>query len=362
MLRGFLPTQDPLDRLPSSHECWDETAAALPDLYRSLRLRRAIDVLPRLPAAAPSLPDSALQRAATVLGLLAHAYHRVEPMRPVARTPDVLRAPWAEVCARLGRPAPALTYSDLIVTNWRRAPAAALTVEHLDLLVPTVDNDEERRFYLTQVEMLARAAPLVGVAVRAQEAVLRDDPQALVDELHLAADCLDELTSVALPTIDPNPLSPTHVDPVVWAKTVAPLAVPVEPGGPGPSGTSSPLFHLMDVLLGRSRHDSQLGDEAQRLQASSPQHWRAFLSAVGEVPVPAYALERGEPRAVAALREVLDRYAGDGGLLGRHRLKLYGYIGLAFKLGRSVTIGGFSGLFRDRTWDEVDDQVDASRV
>jgi len=37
------------------------------------------------------------------------------------------------------------------------------------LLVPTVDNPEERIFYLTQVEIMARCTPLVGAVVRAQE-------------------------------------------------------------------------------------------------------------------------------------------------------------------------------------------------
>lgn len=360
---GFLPTSDPLDRLPPSYRCWDEAAAALPDLYHSLRLRRELDALPRLSGQVAYLPDAGLQRAATVLGILVHAYHRVQPLRPVTAAPEALRVPWTEVCARLGRPSPALTYSDLIVTNWRRTtPAAPLTVEHLRLLVPTVDNDEERRFYLTQVEMLAHAAPLVGVALRAQAAVARDDPDALAGELRAAGDCLDVVATVGLPLIDPNPRSSSHVDPVVWAKTVAPLAVPVEAGGPGPSGTSSPLFHLMDVLLGRTRHGSLLGKEARQLRAGYPAHWKAFLTAVGEPSIPAYVLARGDREAAAALCELLDRYAGSSGLLGRHQLKIYGYIELAFKLGRNITIGGFTGLFRDRTWDEVDKQVAASRA
>lgn len=361
--RGFLPAVDPPARLPGSHRAWDELAADLPTLYRSLRLRAAVDTLPALPADPDALPDTALQRAATVLGIVAHAYHRVQPLRPVGATPAVLRLPWAEVCRRLGRPAPALTYADLIVANWRRSrPRADLTVEDLRLLVPTVDNDEERRFYLTQVEMLARSAPLVTAAVRAQEAVLADDPAALTDELHAVTDCLDVLTTAVLPKIDPNPWGRSHVDPVVWAKTVAPLAVPVEPGGPGPSGTSSPLFHLVDVLLGRSQYATVLGDEARRLREVYPPHWRDFLSAVAAVPVTDYVVRRGHRPLEAALRELVTRYVDDAGLLGRHRLKVYGYLELAFKLGRSVTIGGFSGLFRDRTWDEVDEAIAASRA
>ena len=35
-------------------------------------------------------------------------------------------------------------------------------------------------------------------------------------------------------------------------------------------------------------------------------------------------------------------------------MKVYGYLELAFKVGRALTIGGFSGAFTRRTWDEVD--------
>src|SRR5690606_31251471 len=55
-------------------------------------------------------------------------------------------------------------------------------------------------------------------------------------------------------------------------------------------------------------------------------------------------------------------YAGENGFLGRHRMKVYGYLEIAFKVGRSVTIGGFAGIFRDRTWDEVDTELEAARV
>ena len=46
----------------------------------------------------------------------------------------------------------------------------------------------------------------------------------------------------------------------------------------------------------------------------------------------------------AALRA----FAGDSGFLGRHKLKMVGFLEVAFKVGRSVTLGGFAGLIRDR--------------
>ncbi|MDQ4076810.1 MAG: hypothetical protein M3220_11275, partial [Chloroflexota bacterium] len=83
--------------------------------------------------------------------------------------------------------------------------------------------------------------------------------------------------------------------------------------------------------------------------------------AVGEVSVHAYVERRGDRELVGLFQEAADAYAGEDGFLGRHRLKVYGYLELAFKVGRNVTIGGFSGLFKDRTWHEVDDALEAAR-
>src|SRR5204863_9645579 len=69
-----------------------------------------------------------------------------------------------------------------------------------------------------------------------------------------------------------------------------------------------------------------------------------------------------KPNLRGALREALELYAGKDGFLGRHRMKVYGYLELAFKVGRRVTIGGFSGAFKDRTWDQVDGELEAARV
>ena len=55
-----------------------------------------------------------------------------------------------------------------------------------------------------------------------------------------------------------------------------------------------------------------------------------------------------------------DRYAGPNGFLGRHRRKVYGYLAVAFKVGRDLTIGGFAGPPQQRTWNEVDTALNAS--
>lgn len=360
---GFMPAQPPRLALPPSHRAWDELAAQLPELARDLCLRAAVDALPELPAGADALPDDSLLRAAALLGILAHAYYHIEAGTPTA-LPTTLTHPWQTVARRLGRAGPHLSYIDLIVSNWRLLDAAApdpRRVENMALLIPTVDTREERIFYLTQVEILERCAPVLGAVLGAQEAAARDDADALEQALALIATRLTAVAQESLAKIDPHPASPFFVDPLIWAKTVAPLAVPIFPGVQGPSGTTSPIFSLLDAFFGRSAYRSQLGQEMLQQRALYPPHWRDLLEAVGQVSVRDYVERRGLRALSGAFQAALDAYAGEYGFLGRHRLKVYGYLELAFKVGRSVTIGGFTGLFRERAWDQVDLALEDAR-
>jgi sulfite reductase alpha subunit-like flavoprotein len=360
---GFMPGQPPLLALPRSHAAWDQAAADLAGLYRTLRVRPTLDQLPALEAGPEELPDRYLLRAAAVLGVLGHAYHYVE-QSPPERLPEAILRPWAEVRKRLGRTQPVLSYIDLIIYNWRLIDPNLpdpMRCANMRLLVPTVDNQEERVFYLTQTEILAQAGPIVGAVVRAQEAVLDDDPDRVADQLGIIIASLQRIVHESLLNINPNPSSPTYVDPVVWAKTVAPFAVPMFQGLQGPSGTSSPVFNLLDIFFGRQRHKTFLGKEIRALRRVYPPFWQDFLDAVHDVSVGTYVAGTGRPALVGLLKEAVDAYCGKNGFLGRHRMKVYGYLELAFKVGRSVTIGGFAGVFRDRTWDQVDSELESSR-
>ena len=360
---GLMPRTPPSDTLTSYHLPWDEIARELPSLYRSQQLRREITDLPRLRADAEYLSDAGLLRACSVLAMLSHAYWYVEP-RPPDALPAALGEPWQQVRNRLGRGPEVLNYIDLIVYNWRLVDAQApdpLRVENLRLMIPTVNNREERVFYLTQVEILARAGPAVGAMARAQEAVLRDDAEALTAHLSVIRGALSRIVYDSLLKINPNPRSQTHVDPVLWAKSVAPFAVPFHPHVQGPSGTSSPIFNCLDIFFGRKTYESFLGREIKNLRDTYPPAWQNFLLKLSEVSIPKYVEEKQNDTLSGAYREVFQLYSGDSGFLGRHRMKVYSYLEVAFKVGRSVTIGGFDGMFKDRTWDEVDNELEASR-
>ena len=361
---GLVPAEPPLTAMPLSHRDWDEIAADLPVLFRTLSVRDALDHMPVLHAGEDHLADRYLCRAAAVLSILAHSYVRSQPAVP-ATLPGSIRAPWEDVTRRLRRPMPFLSYIDLIVYNWRLRDADLadpMRVENLDLLLPTVGNEEERIFYLTQVEILAQSSVAISAMTRAQTAALNHDTEGLIQELLRIHERLQHISEVSFQKISPNPASSSYVDPVVWAKTVAPFAVPIDPDAAGPSGTASPLFHVLDLFFGRPGYESLLGHEMLKLRGWYPKHWTDFLGALGQVSISEFVRRAvtGSSRVCSSWHSIRTRPTK--GFLGTHRLKVYGYLEMAFKVGRSVTIGGFKGLFQDRTWNEIDGELALSKA
>ncbi len=362
---GFMPSRPPLLKLPSAYQAWDDVVTNLPELYRTLKLREALEQLPTLSTDQASLPDEYLLRASMIISIFGHAYVRVQP-DPPNTIPDSIMQPWREITKRLNRHGPVLSYIDLIIYNWKLVDPAAqdpVIVENMLLMVPTVDNIVERIFYLGQVEILSRLTPIIGAAVRAQEAVYRDDPEALKQELVIITEALQRATYNSLQKIDLNPHNQAyHLDTVVWAKTVGPLAVSLEAGVPGPSGIASPIFHLLDEFLGRQTYTTRLGEEMTHIREWYPPNWQNFLKAVGQISVAQYVEKSRSKTLKGIFQDTRQAYIAETGFLGRHRLKAYGFLETAFKVGRSVTIGSFSGKFKDRAWDEVHTQLNSSQL
>jgi sulfite reductase alpha subunit-like flavoprotein/pSer/pThr/pTyr-binding forkhead associated (FHA) protein len=362
---GFMPIQPPLLKLPPAYQAWEDIVDNLPDLYRTLELRAALEQMPGLSADVDTLPDKYLLRASMIISIFGHAYYRIQT-DALEKMPDSIMQPWQKITQRLGRPGPVLSYIDLIIYNWKLVNPSLtdpIIVENMRLMVPTVDNIVERIFYLGQVEILSRLTPVIGAAVRAQESVYRDDPESLKQELVLISEALQQATYGSLQKIDLNPHNRSyHLDTIVWAKTVGPLAVSLEASTPGPSGIASPIFHLLDEFLGRQTYTTRLGEEMTRIRAWYPPNWQNFLKAIGQISVADYVEKSRSKTLKGIFQETRQAYVAETGFLGRHRLKAYGFLETAFKVGRSVTIGSFSGKFKDRAWDEVHTQLNNSQL
>lgn len=355
---GFLPREPPLTALPASHRAWDELADRIPALFTRLETRPVVDRLPLLDADVAALPDRFLFRASTLLGILAHAYWYAE-IDPPAALPEAVERPWRQVSERLGKPVPSVSYVDLFLYNWRlRDPAGPRRLANLDLLVPTWGNDAERIFYLVTTEFAMELAPVLGAMVRAQEAAVAADLAALRTELTAILATFRHLTRTIYPQIDPNPASLTHCNQVLWAKTVGIAGVPILDGAPSPAGTAQPQFHAMDAFFGRGAYATTVGQQSLELRAGFPRHWTAVVEALAEVSVADVVAGSGDGDLAGLWDAVLDAYAGDHGWMGLHRVKAYGFLEVAFTVGRAVTTGArFTGLFRDKTWEVIDAEL-----
>ncbi len=355
---GIMPINAPCLKLPPTYAIWDQIALELPFLSQSLRIRTRLNKLPILRANdSIQLADKFLLRASVIISAFAHAYYYIDPQPLIGNLPAAIQVPWDDIALRLQRKKSHMSYIDMSTYNWRlidKTEPNPMKVENLALLVPIWGNEAERVFLASTIETQAQSTPLITAIVRAQEAVVADNPEKLAIELKIIIKCLHHLTHVCLPKISPNRYSPFFVEPVAWTKTFAPLSVPLQKGAAGPVGAATASLQALDAFIERKKYEGDVGYESQLVCEWYPPHWRNFYLAVQKISVLTYIKAQKEPILISLFQEILEAYAGETGYLGRHRLKVYGYIETAFKTGRKAT-AAFEGSFKDRIWDKIDD-------
>ncbi len=364
---GFMPIHDPIEKLPEFFEIWDVLAADTPYLIRTARFRSTIDDTKLIHPDEDVLPDRFLPRAALILGFLAHAYARAEPAYlSYDFVPDCILLPWKMVSKRLGRPAPFISYFDLIAYNWRfksDIQSKERVFENMELMYPIFGNKEEEVLYLTQTEMLAMSAPIIGWVADLEIAVNEMDYYSIYDLLMKMSKCLNRLTRQSFSKIAYNHQLDTAMDPVVFTKTMMSFAVPIRDDVPGPSGASFPTFHLLDGLLKREDYTStQLGKETALMRRFFPEPVKTYISLAGNIDLYGAVERFGCPRLKSMLEEFVLSYSGEQGFLGVHRRRVYGFIQTSMKIGRSSTIGGYAnGNPEEMKWRTTDQELESAR-
>ena len=172
--RGFLPSQDPLQRLPyARYHLWEDLADDLPKLLGA-RLGQARGPLRQLPVLLTDklITDAELRRAHLLLCLFAHAYIWGGP-EPLDEIPEGIARPLWEVSKRLGMP-PVLGHPSIVLYNWRRLDAEAdICMENLSTLNNFFDGRDESWFYLITVELEQRGAASVVPMMLLTDAIQR---------------------------------------------------------------------------------------------------------------------------------------------------------------------------------------------
>jgi indoleamine 2,3-dioxygenase len=290
--RGFLPSNDPLVRLPKPFDSWENAAHGLPKLFASDHLRRSIASLPPFPLDAIST-EAERERAMTLLSYLGHAYVWCE-RTPADTLPSRLAIPWHAVAQSLGRP-PVLSYSSYSLHNYFRLdPAREIECGNIALIQNFFGGIDEEWFVLIHVDIERKAAP--GLAI-----------------LH---DCLDAVESrdaerlqALLATVDASIAAmyktmlrmPEFCDPYVYYHRVRPYihgwknhpglpngvvyeGVEAYGGQPqqfrGETGAQSAIVPSLDALLGIEHGNDMLRTYLMEMRTYMPPAQREFIESL----------------------------------------------------------------------------------
>src|SRR5207253_9350357 len=187
--RGFLPTPDPLDRLPNDFSPWEEIGRELPKLLMTGKVRNFIKDMPLLDATR-LCDDRERRRAMVILSFMGHAYVWGEK-ETVNSIPACLALPWHQLARMLGRP-PVLSYASYALDNWRRLdPNRPIELGNIALLQNFLGGQDEEWFVVVHVAIEAKAGPALAAIVAAQRAVIDDQPKVVESQLATIARTLE---------------------------------------------------------------------------------------------------------------------------------------------------------------------------
>lgn len=294
--RGFLPLPDPIDRLPSDFDQWEAIAEDLPKLLVAGRIRSLLERLPVLDSR-QLIDDRLYRRAMLILSFLGHAYVWGKP-ETVTRIPAGLAVPWHQVSQHLGRP-PVLSYASYALDNWRRLdPEAPIELGNIALLQNFLGGLDEEWFILVHVAIEAKAGSALASIMRAQKAVLQDQPERLAKHLFNIAAALENIHKILL-------RMPESCDPYIYYHRVRPYlhgwnnhpALPegiiyegVEAYGckpqkfRGETGAQSSIIPSLDAALGIAHKEGLLHTYLMEMRAYMPPRHRAFIEAIEQGP------------------------------------------------------------------------------
>ncbi|KAH9208301.1 hypothetical protein DL95DRAFT_527505 [Leptodontidium sp. 2 PMI_412] len=380
------PTAAPVALSLSPGRVWPDLCERMPGIVARGKVRESILALPLVYGTPDVIPDEALWAATVCLGILASIYRyeeandgsegiSVTPPPGAFRNltgdaddeeeetkgiPRNVAIPLRQICTRMGRVLPHLTQFDVSIYNYKIRDHTSIhpylpRCENMDLRWPVFNDRGEAMFLLCMAESHGCFIPGVEIITRCQEHVMLRDEEGLLLELVKLKEVVDQLPHV-FHKISVNPNSGENfANPVEWGQRYAKFSAPLSRRVPALSGLALPLFLLMDAFMGRTKYDSFLGLEALHLRAWLPLNIRAFIAAVEyNYKVPEFVNASNNPRLKGVLEGLVESYMGERGWMGTHRYKVYGFLEVVAKTGRSETNGNAgAGDNAGRPWEMV---------
>ncbi|RPA75375.1 hypothetical protein BJ508DRAFT_332183 [Ascobolus immersus RN42] len=392
------PSASPIALAMSPGRVWSDLCNRMPGLVGRGKIREAILQLPMVSGGPETIPDSALWAATVCLGILASVYRYEErndgtegivvgsgnvdrnmflnaagdaedEELETKGIPRNIAIPLRAVCTRMGRPLPHLTQYDVSIYNFKLRDQTSVypypqRAENMDLRWPVFNDRAEAMFLLCMAEVHGAFTSGVELVVRCQEAIMEKDNEALLEHLVALKMIVDQLGPI-FHKISVNPSSgELFANPVEWGQRYAKFSAPLSNRVPALSGLALPLFQLLDAFMGRQKYDTFLGLEALHLRAWLPLNHRAFITAVEKFyPMPEYVKSTNDSRLHGVLEGLVESYMGERGFMGTHRYKVYGFLEVVAKTGRTETNGGAGSADSEgRPWEEVHKTLSDSMI
>ena len=286
---GFLPSQDPIDQLPSEFAAWEILAKELPKLLTSDQTRATIQQLPPFPTQQLTTPAEC-ERAMLILSYLGHAYVW-NKAQAINHIPKVLALPWYGVSQRLGRP-PVLSYASYALYNWRRLDKTKpIALGNIVLLQNFLGGLDEEWFILIHVDIEAKAATGLSAMLPAIKATQSKDEHKLLE-------CLTTMNHSLRSMCDVLDRMPEGCDPYIYFNRVRPYIHgwkdnPALPNGllyegvdayqnkpqffKGETGAQSTIIPTYDATLGVQHKDTPLKKHLDEMRCYMPLQHRTFL-------------------------------------------------------------------------------------
>lgn len=285
---GFVPVEDPLDRLPTPYEPWEMVMAQMGGLLMNGRLRAAVAQLPHL-SVSHLESEREIQRAMLLLSVIGNGYVW-NGAEPSATLPAQIAVPWCELSEKLGRP-PIVAHQSMVLNNWQRLDkTAAVTLDNVTTQALFLGGMDERWFYLVTLQIELDGAAALPALIEAQTAVAQQQPEQVTTSLQeISAIIKVMLASLARMT--------EKCDPYIFYHRVRPfLAGWPEPGliyegvSPEPqllsggSAAQSSLIQALDAGLGVVHTSEKTRPFLQEMRSYMPRPHREFLLALEAGP------------------------------------------------------------------------------
>jgi indoleamine 2,3-dioxygenase len=290
--RGFLPLQDPLNRLPQLFDAWESVASSLPKLFASDRLRRTLEDLPPFPDEALAT-DRERERAMLLLSYLGHAYVW-GAANPAKILPARIAVPWHAVAQRLGRP-PVLSYSSYALHNYFRfEPNREVECGNIGLIQNFLGGIDEEWFILIHVDIERHAAPGLALLHACLDAAEGRQAERLEDFLATVEASINSMYATLK-------RMPEWCDPYIYYHRVRPYihgwknhpdlpdgliyeGIATYQGQPqhfrGETGAQSAIVPSLDAMLGIAHKEDILRTYLMEMRTYMPPDHRVFIESL----------------------------------------------------------------------------------